>query len=144
MQKTIYYLAGIILSVSSLGLASCEQNDPVPDYAYVGTATATIFTLTVSNDEPVAGEEITISANYVNQSEDPADELQTLVSVDEGDFAALVTTDESSAPTGSAVVRSISYQVPSVASGTTIVFDVLLNTQRMFPQRERVTIEVSE
>lgn len=144
MQQITNYLVRSILTLGAVVSISCEENNLVPDYAYVGTSTATIFTLSVSNDEPVAGEEITINVNYVNQSEDPAEELQVVVDINDAGFTTLATTDESSAAAGSEVTKSFNYQVPSVASGTDIVFDVLLSTQRMFPQRERLTIEVTE
>lgn len=144
MQKTLTHKLLTILLVSSGLATSCEEADPVPGYEYVGTAAATLFSVSVSNEEPAPGEEVVITINYVNRADDPASELQALVKVGEEDFTQLNVSDESGAAPGEEIVRTFAYQVPEVESGTTIAFDLLLTTQRMFPQRERVSFDVAE
>ncbi len=144
MQKILNYQLLTILLVSSGLTVSCEEADPVPDYEYVGTAAATVFSVSASNDEPTAGEEVTITITYVNRADDPAQELEALVKVGDEDFAQVNVLDESGAAVREEIIRTFSYEVPDVESGTSITVDVLLTTARVFPQRERVTIEVAE
>ena len=132
----------LLIAVISV-LLSCEKFTPVPDYEYVGTSTATLFSLSVSDDAPLVGEEITITISYINQRTDPASSIQTLAKIGEGDFAEIVTMDQASQPVGEAISEAFTYPIPEVDSATTIIFDVLLNTQRTFPQRERVSVTVS-
>lgn len=144
MQKTLTHKLLTILLVSSGLVVSCEEADPVPNYEYVGTAAATVFSVSASNDEPTAGEEVTITITYVNRADDPARELEALVKVGDEDFAQVNVLDESGAAVREEVTRTFTYEVPDVESSTDITVDVLLTTARMFPQRERVSLEVAE
>ncbi|MFP4092101.1 MAG: hypothetical protein ACLFT3_17465 [Cyclobacteriaceae bacterium] len=125
-------------------MASCEKNDVLPDYELVGTSTATIASISVSDAEPVAGEEIVVTLYYVNLSEDPATEIRLLQSLGDADFTEVTTLDESSAAVSQEITRTFTYTVPSVDPGTGIDLDMVLSTQREFPQRERVSLEVAE
>lgn len=134
----------IFVFVSLLALAACEKNEVLPGYEYVGTSTATLASISVSNDAPVAGEEVTITLYYVNMAEDPAAQLQLLQQIGGGDFSEISSFDESSAPVDKEVTRTFSYVVPAeLDSGTVITFDMLLSSQKDFPQRERTSLEVA-
>lgn len=133
------------LFVLVLGFSACAENDLLPDYELVGTATATIADISVSNDEPLVGEEVTVTLYYVNRPDDPATQIELLEQVGSGDFTTEVTLDESTAAADQEITRTYTYTVPDVEVGTEITLDMLLSSQnREFPQRERVSLEVSE
>jgi len=132
------------LCVLVLGFSACAENDLLPDYELVGTATATLAGISVSNDEPLPGEEVTVTLSYVNRPDDPATQIELLEQVGDGDFTSEVTLDESSTQADQEVTRTYTYTVPDVAVGTDITLDMLLSSQnREFPQRERTSLEVS-
>lgn len=139
-----YKIFQLTIGLLVLGLLSvgCEENDELPDFQTVGTSTATLATISISNDEPDPGEEITITLYYVNMEEDPASQLQVLQKVGSADFSELTTMDESSAQVSSEITHTVNYTVPNVESGTAITFDMLLSSQKEFPQRERASLEV--
>lgn len=123
--------------------ASCDENEELPGFETIGTATATDADITVSNDEPASGEEITLSLYYINVGSDPAREIEVLVSIDGGDFTSFTTLDESSATVNAEITRTVDYTVADgLASGTSIRFDMLLKSAKEFPQREIVTVTV--
>ncbi|WPP53243.1 hypothetical protein [Catalinimonas niigatensis] len=126
-------------------MLSCEDNEVLPDYEKVGTSTATVADISVSNAKPLPGEAIVVTINYVNLAEDPATEIELLAKVGSGNFGALTTLDESSAGISEEITRTYTYTVPDVEFGTVIILDMVLNSENSeFPQRERVTIEVTE
>lgn len=139
------YIKIMALFVLVLGFSACAENDLLPDYELVGTATATIADISVSNDEPLVGEEVTVTLYYVNRPDDPATQIELLEQVGSGDFTTEVTLDESTAAADQEITRTYTYTVPDVEVGTEITLDMLLSSQnREFPQRERVSLEVSE
>lgn len=139
-----YKIFHLIVSVLVTGVLSwgCEENEELPGFDTVGTSTATIAEISLSNDEPEPGEQITITLYYVNLAEDPASELQVLQKVGAGDFAELTTLDESSAQVASEITRTVNYTIPNVDSATVITLDMLLSSQKEFPQRERASLTV--
>lgn len=137
MKKIIYFLAPLLVVI-----AACEENEEIPDLETVGTATATVVELGLSNEEPEPGEDVTLSINYVNSASDPASQIEVLEKIGEGEFTQLTQLDESSASTDSEVNRTVTYTVPALDSGTVITLDMLLRTQREFPQRERISLTV--
>lgn len=140
-MKTYFKILGLI---ALWALSACEKNEVLPDHAYEGTSTATLATISVSNDAPVAGEEVTITLYYVNMAEDPASQLQLLQQIGDGDFSEVTSFDESSAPVNEEITRTFSYTVPAeLDSGTAVTFDMLLSSQKDFPQRERTSLEVT-
>ncbi len=126
-------------------ITSCEKNEVLPDYDLVGTATSTVADISVSNDEPVPGEEIVVTLYYVNRADDPATGIELLVKVGGGDFSPLTTLDESSSNLDEEITKTYAYTVPEVDFETVIVLDMVLSSQnKEFPQRERAEIEVTE
>lgn len=142
-MKIFNKIMALVVTVTTL--SACAENDLLPDYELVGTATATIAEISVSNDEPLPGEEVTVTLYYVNRPDDPATQIELLEQVGSGDFTTEVTLDESSAAADQEITRTYTYTVPNVEVGTEITLDMLLSSQnREFPQRERVSLEVSE
>ena len=138
------YNKTLVLIVLILGFSACVENDLLPDYEKVGTATATLAEISVSNDEPLAGEEVTVTLYYVNRPDDPATQIELLEQIGSGDFTSETTLDESSAAADQEITRTYAYTVPDVDAGTEITLDMLLSSQnREFPQRERVSLEVT-
>ena len=137
MKKIIYLLIPIFVIA-----VACEENEQLPDLQTIGTSTATVVELSLSNDEPIPGESVTLDISYVNPPSDPATQIEVLQQVDDGDFTSLTQLDESSAAAGTQVSRSVNYTVPALDSGTVVTLDMLLSTQREFPQRERISLTV--
>jgi hypothetical protein len=137
MKKLIYLLAPLfVLTIA------CEENEQLPDLQTVGTSTATVVDLGLSNDAPQPGEQITLSINYVNLASDPASQIEVLEQIGDGDFTTLTQLDESSATPDSEISRTVAYTVPMLDGGTVVTMDMLLRTQREFPQRERISLIV--
>ncbi len=137
----IYHL--FILLATGLLTVACEKNEVLPDYALAGTSTVTLADISVSNEKPVAGEQVSVTLYYVNVGEDPAKQITLLEKVGGSDtFTEIVTLDESSAAVNAEVTRTFTYTVPAVPSKTDIVIDMVLRSQKEFPQRERVTLTV--
>lgn len=142
-MKIFNKIMALVVTVTTL--SACAENDLLPDYELVGTATATIAEISVSNDEPLVGEEVTVTLYYVNRPDDPATQIELLKQVGSGDFITETTLDESSAAADQEITRTYTYMVPDVEVGTEITLDMVLSSQnREFPQRERVSLEVSE
>ncbi len=141
MKYHLYHLF-LLLAIGLLAVA-CSKNEVLPDYALAGTSTATLAEISVSNDEPVAGEQVTVTLYYVNLGEDPAKQIMLLEKIGSSDtFTEIATLDESSASANAEVTRTFTYTVPAVPGKTGIVIDMVLRSQKEFPQRERVTLTV--
>lgn len=137
----IYRLLCLLTTISFLMMA-CEENEVLPDHQTVGTSTATVAGISVSNETPAPGEQVTVTINYVNLSEDPAQRIQILEKIgEEGSFAELTSFDASSDPVNEEVTQTFTYTVPAV-SETTVLLDMVLTSQREFPQRERAALSV--
>ncbi len=139
-MKILFYLLAPLLVLT----IACEENQQIPDLQTVGTSTATVVELSLSNDEPVPGENVTLAISYVNPVDDRATQIEVLEQIADNDFTSLTQLDESSAAAGSQISRSVSYTVPALDSGTVVTLDMLLSTQREFPQRERVSLTVQK
>ncbi|MEK6477849.1 hypothetical protein WJR50_09955 [Catalinimonas sp. 4WD22] len=135
----------LVVMVLAFALAACEKNEVLPDYQLVGTSTATIADISVSNEEPLPGEEITVTLYYVNLEEDPVISVELLEQIGDGEFSTVTTINGTSVLTSAEVTQTYTYTVPDVEVGTSITLDMLLSSQtKEYPQRERVSIEVSE
>ncbi len=121
---------------------ACEENDEVPSYQLVGEAYATYVEFSVSDDNPPAGTDIDIVLSYSNYVEDPIVSITLLEQIGTGDRTEITTLNESSAPIGELVTRTISYTVPNVGSETNVSIFVELRSQKEFPQIEETELEV--
>ena len=138
MKNYINSFLGLLLLLPFI--SSCDENDPTPDYQVIGQSYVTIANVSVSNDEPIADDNITVTLYYVNYDEDPAQSV-TLVVERDGVQTTLETFDESTAGFGE---RSLtySYTVPNDAGGESITFIGEFRSNLDFPQVEVTEIEV--
>ena len=137
-MKSYNYIWLLILGL----LFACDENDEVPPYRVVGEAYATFVDFSISNDSPPAGDDINIVVQYSNYVEDPIVSVTLLEQVDGGSRNEITVLDESSAPTGELITRTVGYTVPNVDSGTTISIFVELRSRKEFPQIEGVELTV--
>ncbi|HEX6227532.1 MAG TPA: hypothetical protein VFZ52_24110 [Chryseolinea sp.] len=135
-MKTLIYILGCAL------LFSCDENDIMPAYEQKGTTTSTVATIGVSNEEPEAGETVTISLMYVNPSSDPLATVEIKYKIGSGSYSILQTFDEGTGPRDESVTREINYVAP--AAGSTVTFDMVLTSQKDYPQIMRTSLEVSD
>ena len=138
-MKKIAYIY-IFLTGLAFMFTACDENDPGPDYDIVGRSYVTQASISVSDDEPAAGETITVTVTYLNYSEDPAQTI-TLIADRSGTTSTVGTSDESSAGTGE-VTRSFQYTVPADASGESIDLTAELRSELEFPLLKGTSIDV--
>lgn len=138
-HSIFHFLLSLTLFLSTV---ACEKNDIIPDYELVGTSTATIAEIALPNDTLAPGEEVVVTLYYVNLDEDPAASIQLLEQIGSADFSEVTMLDESSAPLDEEITRSYTYTVPQADDGTDITLDMVLTSQRAFPQRERTSFVV--
>lgn len=130
------YVRLIILFVFVAAFSACEKNAVGPSYEKIGTATSTNAFITVSpvsTTSPTTGSEVTITLKYVNVASDPAKSLVLKVREGNGDFTTIQTFDESNQSTGVEHTRTVNYTV-SQSTGTSLTFQLELNTQVEFPK----------
>ena len=135
MKNLIYLLACILLF-------SCDENEILPRYEKKGTTTATVATIEVSNEEPEPGEAVTITLMYVNPTSDPVATVELKYKVGSANYSILQTFDENAGPKDEAITREINYVAPD--AGTTVTFDMVITSQKEYPQIMRASIEVSD
>lgn len=121
-------------------ITSCDENDPTPGYEVVGRSYETIADVSVSNEEPIPGETITVTLYYVNYSQDAAQSV-TLIEDRNGSQTTLNMVDESNAAFGERTIN-YTYEVPDDASGEDITFIGEFRSNKEFPQVEVASIEV--
>lgn len=139
-MKNIIHLSCIFLS--SMIFFSCDENDVMPAYEKKGTATATVATLTASDDEPESGETITLSLMYVNPTSDPIETIVLKAKVGSGDYTTLQTYDGQSSEKDVQIFQEVTYVAP--APGTEVIFDMVITSQKEYPQIKRTSIEVAD
>ncbi len=129
----------------SLTFVACEKNDQLPNYELLGTSTATIVEIDFPKDTVAQGEQVDVTFTYVNLTEDPIKSAQLLTKPDvEGaDFTELTTLDQTSAPVDKEVTFTYTYTAPNVPDSTNVDIDMVLTSQKQFPQRERTSFVVS-
>ncbi len=138
MKNHIKILLSLLILIPFI--SSCDENDPTPDYDIVGRSYVTIANVSVSNDEPAAGENVTVTLYYVNYSEDPAQSV-TLIADRDGSQTTLETFNESSASTGERTL-TYTYTVPGDAAGESITFIGEFRSNLEYPQVETAGIDV--
>jgi len=130
-----------IIAASLFGLlfiSACDDNEVLPGYSTVGTATATIATITASNTKPAAATQFTLTLSFVNPSSDPLKTIILKAKVGGGNYVDVQTFDEQAGEKDKKVTREVIYVAP--ASGTTVTFDMVLTSQKDFPQIQRTSI----
>jgi hypothetical protein len=134
MKNLIYILVCILL-------ISCDENEIMPAYQKKGATTATVATIEVSNEEPEPGETVTITLMYVNPTSDPVATVELKYKVGSASYSVLQTFDENAGPKDEAITREVNYVAP--AAGTAVTFDMVITSQKEYPQIMRASIEVS-
>jgi hypothetical protein len=134
MKKLIYILAFTLLF-------SCNENEIMPAYQKKGTTTATVAAIEISNDEPEPGETVKITLMYVNPTSDPVATVELKYKVGSASYSVLQTFDENAGPKDEAITREVNYVAPD--AGTAVTFDMVITSQKEYPQIMRASIEVS-
>ena len=137
----IYSLKNLSILMLLVALMSCDDNEIVPDYEMKGTSTSTVASITVSNTKPVVTETITTTVSFVNPSDDPVKSVVLKAKVGSEAYIDVQSFDESSAAKEKKITHEVQYSV-SAAAGTAIVFDMVITSQKEFPQVIRTTVTV--
>ena len=134
MKNLIYTLACFLLF-------SCDENEIMPAYEKKGTTTSTVATIEVSNDEPDPGETIAITLSYVNPTSDPVATVELRYKVGSGSYAVLQTFNEGTGPMNETITREVNYIAPDAG---VVTFDMVITSQKEYPQIMRASIEVAD
>lgn len=137
MKKNIIYIT--ILSFAALFMA-CDENEIMPGFETKGTATHTVASIAVSKTAPDAGETVTVTMKYVHPSSDPLTQVQLKAKVGAADYVVVETFTVQQSQFDVEVSQSVNYVAP--ASGTTVVFDMVLTSGREYPQVKRTSFKV--
>ena len=133
MKNLIYIICCVVLF-------SCDENEIMPAYEKVGTTTSTVATITISNDEPDAGETVTVTVTYVNPTSDPLTSVELKAKVGSGNYEVVESFNETSGSKDVEISREVAYVAPE--AGTEVTFDLVLTSQKEFPQIMRAKLEV--
>ena len=140
MKKKLIYLAAILLVFF---LAACEENEIMPAFEKKGTATHTMAGLSASDDEPAPLENISLLLSYVNPSADPLKTVTLKVKVGDAASVEVQSWDVSQESKDEIYTKTVAYQAPD-SPGTVILFDMVITSQREYPQIKQVEIAVAE
>ncbi len=111
-----------ILAVS---LTSCfEEKDD--DYVVIG-AVASIPVFTISKNNPVAGEQVTVNIRYYSENV-PVKEIRLTETIGAGTAAIVTTKTISDFDTEDSYLDSFPYVVPATAAGTAIRLTIEIQT----------------
>ena len=135
MKYTIFILLGILFF-------ACDENDIMPAYDKKGTVTSTVAVLSVSNEEPASGETITVTLMYVNPTSDPLESVVLKAKIGSGDYTTLQTFDGQSSQMDVEIMEEVQYIAP--APGVEVTFDMVITSQKEYPQIKRASSEVGE
>ena len=133
-------MKNIIYIICCVVLFSCDENEIMPAYEKVGTTTSTVATITISNDEPDAGETVTVTVTYVNPTSDPLTSVELKAKVGSGNYEVVESFNETSGSKDVEISREVAYVAPE--AGTEVTFDLVLTSQKEFPQIMRAKLEV--
>ena len=121
-------------------LFSCDENEIMPGYTKKGTSTSTVATIDVSNDEPDPAENLVITVTFVNPSSDPLTQVTLKAKVDDAAYVDIQTFNTQSDQMNKEITQTVNYVAP--ASGTVILFDLVISSKKEFPLIRRATVEV--
>jgi hypothetical protein len=138
MKKYNIYLALIILATALIG---CDENEIMPKYSKLGTATATVATVVPSKTTATFSETITLTMKFVNLSSDPVQQVTLRAKVGAGGtYTDVQTFDEQSAAKDAEITHVVNYVTP--ASAATVTFDMVITSQKEYPQVKRTSVTV--
>jgi hypothetical protein len=129
---SLFFMATVLLA--------CDENEVMPSHRTIGTATHTIADISASNAAPLPSEDVSILISYVNPSSDPLKEITVRAKVGAADYVEIQKFNMSSEETDELATKSFTYTAPATAA-TTVIFDMVITSQREFPQIQRATIK---
>lgn len=124
----------------AISLLSCDENEVMPSFKTLGTATHTMADISSSSTAPLPSASVTILLSYVNPSSDPLKEISVRAKVGAADYVELQKFTMDSEAKDALATKSFTYVAPATAA-TTVVFDMVITSQREYPQIQRTTIK---
>ena len=121
-------------------LVACDENEVMPSFTTQGTATHTMADIGTSNAAPAPSEVITVQFLCVNPSADPLETITIRAKVGDGAYTEIETFNMSSEPRDETINKSFQYTAPATAA-TTVVFDMVITSQKKYPQVQRTQIK---
>ncbi len=136
MKKKLIYFCVIAMAMM---FVACDENQVLPSYKKVGTSTHTMADIRVSNTAPPVSEDVTITISYVNPSSDPLEGISIRAKVGDANYVEIQTFTSNTEEMNSEVTKSFVYTTPATA-GTTVIFAMVITSQRDFPQIEQTQL----
>lgn len=121
-------------------LSSCEENQILPSYQKLGTATQTVASISSSTSTPAASSTITLTLKFINPASDPIKQIVLKSKVGTANYTDVQTLNEESSPKDQEITREIQVTVP--ATPGSVVYDMVIHSQREYPQILRTTVNV--
>ena len=137
MKNKIIFLSIFLLATA---LVACDENEVMPSFTTKGTATHTMAGISVSNNAPVPSEDVSVSISYVNPSVDPLKEITIRAKIGAADYVDIQTFNMGSEPTDNMATKTFTYVAPATSS-TTVVLDMVITSQKEYPQIQRTQIK---
>lgn len=137
MKKNLLY-SGIILLATFL--IACDENEIMPSFTTVGTATHTMADIAASTSSPAPSQTVTMTVSYVNPSVDPLNEVSIRAKVGTGDYVEVQKYNAASEEKDNMITKTFTYVAPATA-GISVVFDMVITSQKPYPQVQRATIK---
>jgi hypothetical protein len=135
-------MKNLIYIMSCLLIFGCDENTIMPAYEKVGSTTSTVAAIQVSNDEPAPGETVTITMMYVNPTSDPLTSVELKAKQGSGSYEVLEIYDENTGGKDVEINHELTYVAP--AAGTEVTFDLVITSQKEYPQIMRASFEVAD
>lgn len=126
--------------VALILLTGCDDNTIMPTFESLGTATHTMADISVSNTAPLPSENVSVLISYVNPSSDPLKEIVVKAKVGAGDYTEIQKFSMTSETPDQLQTKTFSFAAPATAA-TTVVFDMVITSQREFPQTQRANFK---
>lgn len=125
----------------AMGLFACDENEIMPAFTKKGTVTATVATIAASNIEPPPSESITLTLKYINPSSDPLTRVVLKAQVGDAAYTDIQTFNTQSEKKDKEITQTVNYVVPA-SSGTKVTFDMVITSQKDYPQVRRTSVTV--
>lgn len=124
----------------AIALVACDENEIMPSFTTKGTATHTIASISASTTAPQPSQDVTLVLSYVNPSSDPLNEITVRAKVGAADYVEVQKFNVASEAKDELASKTFVYAAPATSS-TTVVFDMVITSQRQYPQVQRLTIK---
>lgn len=124
----------------AITFGACDENEVMPSFSTQGTATHTIADIAASTAAPLPAENVSVLVSYVNPSSDPLKEISVRAKVGAADYVEIQKFNMGSEPKDELASKTFLYPAPAT-SGTTVIFDMVIVSQREYPQIQRTTIK---